>query len=78
MGPDGNYIGAFSRDYFTDKYSTEWGEAINFDGGNAVEVREFYINNAVHWITEYHFDGLRFDATQNIYDDSARHIFVRN
>lgn len=74
LGPDGNYIGAFSPHYFTDKYSTEWGEAINFDGAHAAEVRQFYIHNAVYWITEYHFDGLRFDATQNIYDASSRHI----
>jgi maltooligosyltrehalose trehalohydrolase len=76
LGPDGNYLSQFSQDYFTDKYVTDWGAAINFDGPNSGPVREFYLSNAVHWIREYHLDGLRLDATQNIYDQSSRHILA--
>lgn len=64
-GPDGNYLRAYSDDYFTDRYNTDWGEAINYD---CEGVRQFFLQNAAYWISEYHFDGLRIDATQNIYD----------
>jgi maltooligosyltrehalose trehalohydrolase len=74
FGPDGNYLRAFSDHYFTHRYVTEWGDAINFDGPDSKEVREFYIANAGFWIDEYHFDGLRLDATQTIYDASTPHI----
>lgn len=74
FGPDGNYIGQFSKDYFTQKHSTDWGAAINYDGQNSAPVREFVQANAAYWISEYHLDGLRLDATQNIYDDSQDHI----
>lgn len=74
LGPDGNYLRAFADHYFTHQYITEWGDAINFDGPDSKEVREFYIANAGYWIDEYHFDGLRIDATQNIYDSSSPHI----
>ena len=60
----------FARDYFTDRYKTDWGEAINFDGEDAGPVREFFVANAGYWIDEFHLDGLRLDATQDIYDDS--------
>lgn len=76
LGPDGNYLGAFSPHYFTHKYGTEWGDAINFDGPEAESVREFFLANAGYWIDEYHFDGLRLDATQNIYDESSPHILA--
>jgi maltooligosyltrehalose trehalohydrolase len=76
LGPDGNYLGQFARDYFTDRYSTDWGEAINFDGDNSRPVREFFTANAGYWIDEFHFDGLRLDATQNIYDSSPDHILA--
>jgi maltooligosyltrehalose trehalohydrolase len=78
FGPDGNYLSAFSPAYFSKKYETDWGEAINFDGPNSGPVREFYLANAAYWIDEYHLDGLRLDATQNIYDDAApdRHILT--
>lgn len=69
FGPDGNYLGQYSRDYFTARYGTEWGEAINYDGPNSGPVREFVLANVAHWIGEYRLDGLRLDATQNIYDD---------
>jgi maltooligosyltrehalose trehalohydrolase len=74
LGPDGNYLGAFAADYFTDRYKTDWGEAINYDGPDSGPVREYFTANAGYWIDEYHFDGLRLDATQNIYDSSAESI----
>jgi maltooligosyltrehalose trehalohydrolase len=74
FGPDGCYLKPFSEDYFSKTYQTEWGEAINFDDANSKPVREFFITNATYWIEEYHFDGLRFDATQNIYDRTEPHI----
>ncbi|HEX9508177.1 MAG TPA: alpha-amylase family glycosyl hydrolase, partial [Myxococcales bacterium] len=76
LGPDGNYLGQFSDSYFTDRYSTDWGEPINYDGADAGPVRDFFLQNACHWIAEYHFDGLRLDATQSIYDRSPRHILA--
>jgi maltooligosyltrehalose trehalohydrolase len=77
FGPDGNYIGAFSRDYFTDRHQTDWGEAINFDDDGSGPVREFVEANAAYWVREFHLDGLRVDATQNVYDDSSPHILQR-
>jgi maltooligosyltrehalose trehalohydrolase len=70
FGPDGNYLGKYSNHYFSET-STEWGTAINFDGENSVPVRDFFLANVAHWITEYHFDGLRLDATQSICDDGS-------
>jgi maltooligosyltrehalose trehalohydrolase len=74
LGPDGNYLKEFSPEYFTDRYENDWGEAINFDGSDSGPVREFYITNAKYWIDEYHLDGLRLDATQQIFDSSKPHI----
>lgn len=74
FGPNGNYLKEYALDYFTDKYKNEWGEAINFDGENAQPVREFFLANAAYWIKEFHLDGLRLDATQQIYDDSPEYI----
>jgi maltooligosyltrehalose trehalohydrolase len=76
LGPDGNYLKQFSEDYFTGRYETDWGEAINYDGENAGPVREFFLANAGYWIDEFHLDGLRIDATQNIYDESPDHILA--
>ena len=76
LGPDGNYLDAFSPDYFTDRYPNEWGRAINFDGKGSAPVREFFIANATAWIAEHHFDGLRLDATQSIMDASPVHILT--
>lgn len=73
-GPTGNYLGAFSRDYFSTKHATDWGEALNFDGENSGPVREFFLANAGYWIDEYHLDGLRLDAIHSIVDESADHI----
>lgn len=77
MGPDGNYMRAFADEYFNPHHMTDWGEALNFDGDHREPCREFYVANAVHWVTEYHFDGFRFDATQAIIDDSpGEHILA--
>ena len=76
FGPEGNYLRSFSADYFTNRYENEWGEALNFDGPNAGPVREFFIANAGYWIDEYHLDGLRLDATQQIFDASADHLLA--
>jgi maltooligosyltrehalose trehalohydrolase len=76
LGPDGNYLRAFSDDYFTDRYHTDWGEAINFDGKSSGPVREFFIANAEYWMREYHFDGLRLDATTEIFDKSPTHVLT--
>jgi maltooligosyltrehalose trehalohydrolase len=72
LGPDGNYLAEFSPDYFTDKYDNDWGRAINFEG--AAAAREFFVANAGYWIDEFHFDGLRIDATQDIHDKSPEHV----
>lgn len=74
LGPDGAYLKSFAPQYFTDRYQNEWGEAINFDGPDAAPVREFFVENARYWLLEYHFDGLRLDATQCLYDASERHV----
>jgi maltooligosyltrehalose trehalohydrolase len=74
FGPVGNYLRRFSPAYFTDRYDNEWGEAINFDGEDAAPVREYFLANAEYWIDEFHFDGLRLDATQGMFDRSGDHI----
>ena len=74
LGPNGNYLSQFAADYFTDKYANEWGQAINFEGEHSGPVREFFLANAAYWVTEYHLDGLRLDATQQIFDDSPEYI----
>jgi maltooligosyltrehalose trehalohydrolase len=76
LGTVDNYLKRFSRSYFSNRYKNEWGEAINFDGENAAPVREFFISNAQYWIKEFHLDGLRLDATQQIYDKSKTHILA--
>jgi maltooligosyltrehalose trehalohydrolase len=76
LGPDGNYLKQFSESYFTDRYENDWGEAINFDGEDAGPVREFFLANAACWIEEFHLDGLRLDATQDVKDASEDHILA--
>lgn len=76
FGPDGNYLRSFAPAYFSRQHATEWGEAINFDGPDSGPVREFFVANAGYWVEEYHFDGLRLDATHRIYDDSADHVLA--
>jgi len=74
FGPEGNYIQNFSDDYLTKRHENEWGDSINFDGPNSGAVREFYITNGRYWIEEFHLDGFRFDATQNVIDESEEYI----
>lgn len=76
FGPDGNYLRQFADAYFSDRYDNEWGDALNFDGPDAAPVRAFFLANARCWIDEYHLDGLRLDATQQIYDASTLHLVV--
>jgi maltooligosyltrehalose trehalohydrolase len=71
LGPEGNYLSDFAP-YFTDRYSTPWGEAVNFDGPHSDDVRRFFIENALYWITECRVDALRIDAVHAIRDFSAR------
>ena len=72
LGPEGNYLGEYGP-YFTDRYRTPWGSAINFDGPQSAEIRRFFIDNALYWLTEYHVDALRLDAIHEI-STSARII----
>ena len=73
LGPEGNYLHSFGS-YFTDRYRTSWGDAVNFDGPGSDPVRHYFVSNALYWVTEYHFDALRLDAIHGIYDFSALHI----
>ena len=73
LGPDGNYLACYGP-YFTDRIKTPWGEAINFDGADSDEVRRFVIDNALMWLGDYGFDGLRLDAVHAIFSFEARHI----
>jgi maltooligosyltrehalose trehalohydrolase len=73
LGPAGNYLARFGP-YFTQRYATPWGEAINFDGPQSDEVRRFFCDNALMWLRDYHFDGLRIDAVHAILDTSAIHF----
>jgi maltooligosyltrehalose trehalohydrolase len=74
FGPDGNYLPLYAPGFFTERHDTPWGAAINFDGADAGPVREFFIHNALYWLTEYQLDGLRFDAVHAMLDDGAPHI----
>lgn len=74
FGPEGNYLHAYAPEFFNPAHHTPWGAAINFDGPHNAAVREFFIHNALYWLTEYHFDGLRLDAVHAVRDDSAVHV----
>ena len=74
FGPSGNYVPAFSPHYLSTRYENEWGDPLNFDGECSAHVREFFAENARYWIEEFHFDGLRLDATQSLHDASPKHI----
>jgi len=76
FGPEGNYLGQYAPQFFTERHHTPWGAAINFDGEGSRAVRDFFIHNALYWLEEYHFDGLRFDAVHAIIDDSPQHILT--
>ncbi len=69
LGPEGNYLADFAP-YFTERYKTPWGPGLNFDGPESDHVRRFFIDNALYWITEFHFDALRLDAVHAILDHS--------
>jgi len=75
LGPEGNYLHGFGP-YFTDRYRTPWGEAVNFDGPSSDEVRRYFVENALYWVCEYHVDALRLDAVHGIFDFSARHFLA--
>jgi len=76
FGPDGNYLRLYSPQFFTDRHRTPWGDAINFDGTGSRVVRDFFIHNALYWLEEYHFDGLRLDAVHAIVDESKPEILT--
>ena len=76
FGPDGSYLARFSPDYLSDRHRTPWGPAVNFDGPGCDMVRAFFIENAMHWIHEYHLDGLRLDATHSMFDEGPRHFLA--
>jgi maltooligosyltrehalose trehalohydrolase len=75
LGPEGNYFSEYGP-YFTDKYRTPWGSAINYDDADSDEVRRFFIDNALHWLEKYHIDSLRLDAVHGIFDFGARHFLA--
>jgi maltooligosyltrehalose trehalohydrolase len=71
LGPEGNYLSDYGH-YFTQRFRTPWGDAINFDGPHSEEVRRFFLENALHWVTAYHIDVLRLDSVDRIVDQSAQ------
>jgi maltooligosyltrehalose trehalohydrolase len=73
FGPEGNYTANYGY-YFTDKYSTPWGQPINFDGEYSDGVRNYFVQNALMWLRDFHMDGLRLDAVHSIFDFGAKHI----
>ncbi|MBF8962835.1 malto-oligosyltrehalose trehalohydrolase [Pontibacter sp. FD36] len=73
LGPEGNYLNEFGP-YFTDKYNTPWGKALNFDDAHSDHVRNFFIQNALLWLRDYHIDALRLDAVHAILDTGAKHF----
>ena len=74
FGPEGNYLHCYAPQFFTERHKTPWGAAINYDGDDSRAVRDFFIHNALYWLEEYHFDGLRLDAVHAIADDSQPDI----
>ena len=76
FGPDGSYLGRFSLYYLSQHHRTPWGPAVNLDGPRSKMVREFFIENALYWINEYHMDGLRIDATHAMVDEGPRHFLA--
>jgi maltooligosyltrehalose trehalohydrolase len=74
FGPEGNLLSLYAPQFFSERHQAPWGPAINFDGAHSTPVREFFIGNAIRWIEEFHFDGLRLDAAHAIADDSPRHF----
>jgi maltooligosyltrehalose trehalohydrolase len=77
LGPDGNYLPAFTPYWVNDRHSSPWGAALNFDGEHCGPLRQLFFDNALAWLRDFHFDGLRLDATHAIHDDSPCH-FLRD
>ncbi|RMH60108.1 MAG: malto-oligosyltrehalose trehalohydrolase [Bacteroidetes bacterium] len=75
LGPDGAYAAAYGP-FFTSKHRTPWGDAINLDDEGSEGVRHFFLDNALHWLREYHVDGFRLDATHALFDDSPTHFLA--
>ncbi|MBB6611733.1 malto-oligosyltrehalose trehalohydrolase [Pontibacter sp. Tf4] len=73
LGPEGNYLNEFGP-YFTEKYSTPWGAALNFDDAHSDHVRNFFFQNALMWLRDFHIDALRLDAVHAILDTGAKHF----
>lgn len=76
FGPEGNFLHAYAPQFFDEQLHTPWGAAINFGGSNSRTVRDFFIHNAIYWLVEFHFDGLRFDAVHAIIDNSDPDILT--
>jgi maltooligosyltrehalose trehalohydrolase len=76
LGPDGAYMAAYLPRVFSTRHSSPWGRGLNFDEEGSALLRRYFIENAVHWVVEYRIDGLRFDATHAIVDDSPRHVLA--
>ncbi|GAB0115860.1 malto-oligosyltrehalose trehalohydrolase [Acidisoma sp. C75] len=76
FGPDGNYLPAYAPQFFTERHKSPWGAGINVDGAESRPVREFFVENALYWVREFHVDGLRFDAVHAIQDDGPKHLLV--
>lgn len=76
FGPDGNYLHTYAKPFFTDRHHTPWGAAINYDGKHARPVRDFMIHNALYWLEEFRFDGLRLDAVNAIVDSSGTDLLT--
>src|SRR5581483_4893276 len=76
FGPQDNYLYSYARRFFTAAHHTPWGDAIDYTSPGNEPVRDFAIENAAYWICEYGFDGLRLDATQEIYDERSEHVLA--
>jgi maltooligosyltrehalose trehalohydrolase len=74
FGPHGNYLGRYAAPFFTERHRTPWGAAIDFESSTSAPVRSFFVHNALHWLLEYRFDGLRLDAVHAIIDGSPVHF----
>jgi maltooligosyltrehalose trehalohydrolase len=76
LGPEGAYLTAYSPDYFTQRHRSPWGAGVNLDGDHSEHVRAFFVENAHHWLIEYHVDGFRLDATHALCDDGPHHFLA--
>ncbi len=76
LGPDGAYLGAYTKNYFNPAHKTPWGDALNFDGKLNGPVREYFLGNTIYWMEEFHIDGFRLDAVHAIVDDTERHMLA--